>query len=126
MRAELEATAPGTVSFLGRVPYDEMPQVYRSGDALILPSRAEGLPRTVLEAFASGVPVVSSHLEHTAPVVQRAGETVPVGDVEGYRTALARVLDDPALGSTGRQVVLADFRWERTVKRTTRALQELL
>lgn len=126
MRTELEAMASGAVAFLGRVPYDEMPQIYRSGDVLILPSRAEGFPRTVLEAFSSGVPVVSSHLEHTAPVVQRAGETVSVGDVEGYRAALARILDDPALGPKGREVAVEDFRWERTVERTTRMLQGLL
>jgi len=126
MRSELEAMATEVVEFLGQVPYDEMPNVYLAGDALVLPSRAEGLPRTVLEAFASGLPVVSSHLEHTANVVRRAGETVPVGDIDGYRTALERVLDEPSLGATGRDVAVEDFRWGRTVERTTRALQGLL
>jgi len=126
MRAELEEIAPRAVEFLGQVPYDEMPAIYRSGDVLVLPSRAEGLPRTVLEAFASGVTVVSSHLEHTAPVVRQAGETVPVGDVEAYREALKRVLADSSLGETGRVVAIEDFRWETTVERTTRAMQGLL
>jgi glycosyltransferase involved in cell wall biosynthesis len=71
--------------------------------------------------------VVSSHLEHTASVVQQAGETVPVGDVAGYRAALERVLDDrQRLGDLGRDVAVDGFRWRETVERTTKALQELL
>lgn len=115
------------VTFLGHVPYEEMPAVYRSADLLLLPSQAEGLPRTVLEAFASGVPVVSSHLEHTAPVVERGGETVTVGHIDGYVEALARVLDNrDSLGEHGRKAVIEDFRWEKTVAETTETLDGLL
>ena len=61
------------VTFLGQVPYEEMPSVYRSADVLVLPSRAEGVPRTIMEALSSGVPVVSSDL----PQVRSAfGEAV--------------------------------------------------
>jgi len=124
MRSGLEDMAAGAVEFLGHVPYDKMPAVYRAGDVLVLPSRAEGLPRTVLEAFASGVPVVSSYLGHTAPVVQAAGETVEIGDVEGYVSALERVLDrSQELGGDGRQTVVEEFRWQDTVERTTAVLQ---
>ncbi len=127
MRAELEDMADDSVAFLGQLPYDEMPGIYRAGDVLMLPSRAEGLPRTVLEAFASGVPVVSSHLEHTAPIVQEGGETVQVGDVEGYRESLKRVLDDSeVLGNEGREVVAKSFEWKKTVEETTETLEELL
>jgi glycosyltransferase involved in cell wall biosynthesis len=126
MRPALEAMADDRVEFLGQLPYDEMPAVYRAGDALVLPSRAEGLPRTVLEAFASGVPVVSSHLEHTAPVVQQAGETVPVGDVEGYRAALEQVhRNRDRLGEQGRAAVLESYQWRETVAATTERLEAL-
>ncbi len=126
MRPQLEEMSHDRVEFLGRVPYNEMPATYRAADALLLPSRAEGLPRTVLEAFASGVPVVSSYLEHTAPVVQRAGETVAIGNIEEYQAALERVLDEPGLGMTGRDIAVEDFRWDTTVERTTKELQGLL
>jgi glycosyltransferase involved in cell wall biosynthesis len=123
MRSELEEMAAGAVEFLGHVPYDKIPAVYRAGDALVLPSRAEGLPRTVLEAFASGVPVVSSHLEHTAPVVRAGGETIEIGDVEGYVSALERVLgESQELGADGRQTVVEEFRWQDTVRRSTSVL----
>lgn len=127
LRSELEEIAGDSVEFLGQVPYDEMPDIYRAGDALILPSRAEGLPRTVLEAFASGIPVVSSHLEHTAPIVKQGGETAPIGDIEGYIDALQRVLDDcDSLGDAGRETVVEAYRWRETVEQTTRVLESLL
>lgn len=127
LRDELAARGGDTVEFLGHVDYDEMPSVYRSGDALLLTSRAEGLPRTVLEAFASGLPAVSSHLEHTAPVVNRGGETVPVGDIDGYSAAIERVLADrERLGAEGRTAVTAEFQWSETVSKTTTALESLL
>jgi len=127
MRDKLEGMADqSVVEFLGHIPFDEMPAVYRAGDVLLLPSRAEGLPRTVLEAFASGVPVVSSYLEHTASVVQKGGETVEIGDVEGYVRALERVLDRRAdLGAAGRETVVEKFRWRETVERTTAVLKSL-
>ncbi|MFD1585885.1 glycosyltransferase family 4 protein [Halorientalis brevis] len=127
MRAELEGLAGPAVDFLGQVPYDEMPEIYRAGDVLILPSRAEGLPRTVLEGFASGVPVVSSHLEHTASIVRKGGQTAPVGDVNGYADALQNVLaKGESLGQAGRETVVEEYRWQETVEHTTRALESLL
>ncbi|MFB6229118.1 MAG: glycosyltransferase family 4 protein [Halobacteriales archaeon] len=126
MRSELEAMVGECVEFLGQMHFEEMPAVYRAGDALVLSSRAEGLPRTVLEAFSSGVPVVSSHLEHTASIVREGGETVEVGDMEGYIGALKRVLNrTKELGPNGRQTVVEDFRWQETVEQTTSVLEAL-
>ncbi|ERJ05391.1 LPS biosynthesis protein [Halorhabdus tiamatea SARL4B] len=123
MRSDLEEMAGDEVTFLGQVPYEEMPQVYRSGDVLVLPSRAEGLPRTVLEAMASGLPVVVSNLEQVAPVVEGAGVTVSVGDVGGFVSGLESMLggeyEDP------RSVVAGSFDWTETVARTTEVLEGL-
>ncbi|WP_436903764.1 glycosyltransferase family 4 protein [Halovenus halobia] len=126
MRDELEMKAGSEVEFLGRVPYEEMPAVYRAGDVLMLPSRAEGLPRTVLEAFAAGMPVVSSELEHTAPIVAKGGETVNIGDIEGYVEALTRVYERrDELGTAGKESVTAQFQWGDTVAETTKMLESI-
>ncbi|WP_276279662.1 glycosyltransferase family 4 protein [Halorussus caseinilyticus] len=126
------ATALGVadaVTFLGHLSYDEMPTVYRSADVLVLPSRAEGLPRTVLESLASATPAVTSDLEQVAPVVEGAGKTFPVGDVSAFADALDALLSDPelarALGEAGRESVDRRFTWDRTVEETTDAMVRL-
>lgn len=110
-----------SVRFLGQLPYDEMPTLYRASDVLVLPSRAEGLPRTVLEAMACNVPVVCSDLEQVTPVVKKAGTTVPVGDVEGFASALTETLFTGSR-DRGQAVIEEGFEWSRTVKRTTEKL----
>jgi glycosyltransferase involved in cell wall biosynthesis len=100
-----------------------MPAIYGSGDVLLLPSRAEGLPRTVLEAMASGIPVVVSALEQVTPVVGGAGITVPVGDIDGFAAGIETVLRSSF--KAPRTVVEREFDWSETVEQTTEALAEL-
>jgi len=134
LRGDLERYArergvPDRVQFLGAVPYEDMPSVYRSADVLLLPSEAEGLPRTVLEGFASEVPAVTSDLDQLVPVVEQAGETVPVGAVPEFAAALRSLADDdarrPSLGAAGRRLVHEQFTWEQTVEETTARLEAL-
>ncbi len=108
------------VTFLGHLPYDEMPQVYRSGDVLVLPSRAEGVPRTVLEALSTGVPVVSSDL----PQLQSAlgGTVAYVDGQEGHRFAkkICEII------ANKQSVYLSDeFRWGQTVEQTTKQIEHI-
>jgi len=124
LRTELEAVADDA-AFLGTVPYEEMPELYRASDVLVLPSQAEGFPRAVIEAFATEVPAVTSRLDQIEPVISEGGLTVDIGDIDGYVDALGRVLraDDPAAGA--RKLVLDRFRWTRTVEETTAVLDQL-
>lgn len=125
----VEAGIEDAVHFLGHVSYDVMPGVYRAADVLILPSRAEGVPRTVLEALATGTPVVVSDLPQVRSLVDGAGYTVPVEDTDGFAAALEQVFVDPEhreeLARRGRETVKREHSWDRTVARTTEALQRL-
>jgi len=126
-RLEREARERGVgdaVRFLGHVDYESIPAVYRAADVLVLPSRAEGLPRTVLEAMATGTPVVVSDLEQVAGVVGGGGETVAVGDVGGFAEALARVTGNRGAYDP-RRVVDGRFDWSETVALTTRDLERI-
>ncbi|NKE34955.1 glycosyltransferase family 4 protein [Natronococcus sp. JC468] len=123
LRDSLEERAGDGVTFLGHLPYEEMPRVYRSADVLVLPSRTEGVPRTVLEAMAAGVRVVCSDLEQLSGVVGDAGATVPVGDVDGFAAAIRDQLSRPARGDGGVVEPAAD--WRTTVEATTSALRSL-
>ncbi|WP_224333815.1 glycosyltransferase family 4 protein [Haloprofundus halobius] len=109
------------VRFLGHVPYDEMPKVYRSADVLVLPSRAEGLPRTVLEAQSSGISVVTSDLEQISDALGPNGQTFEGGNVMDLSNVLARVVGQNQSDQT------AEVQsWESTVELTTDHLRAVI
>ena len=87
------------VEFAGLVPYEQIPDELRAADLFALPSLQEGLPLSLLEAMASGLPVVAAAVGGI-PTVIRDGDNallVAPGDVAGLRDALVRLADDPAL-----------------------------
>lgn len=134
LRDSLESTAADkgltdAVEFLGRVPYQQMPSVFRAADLFVLPSRTEGFPRTVIEALACETPVVASNLEQTSEIVNQTGETVQVGNAEGFATAIVDLLSDQhrlsELGEHGREIVTTRYNWEETVRATTQILGQV-
>lgn len=127
LREELENEAGAQlgngVVFLDHVPYDEMPKVYRSADVLVLPSRAEGMPRTILEAMASDVSVVTSDLPHINSLrASHREKFVEVGNVEGVAEAIMTVFTTPK--EQERDTKLGNlYRWENTVSQQLQAIQ---
>jgi len=84
--------------FLGRVPYPEMPDLYRAVDAVVLPSFTESCPLVALEAMACGTPIIAADVGGVSEVV-RDGETgwlFPSGSVDGLASSIDAVLSDPA------------------------------
>jgi glycogen(starch) synthase len=129
LRPELEDAArdhaiENKVRFIGQVDYEVMPRVYRAADILILPSRAEGLPRTVLEAMATNVPVVVSDLDQIASLVEMGGKTVPVGDAGSFAEQLVSVLNSAEKYSPRGQI-MDSYSWKETVEQTTNHLKSL-
>lgn len=80
--------------FLGAVPGTDMPKRFSEADAFVLSSRSEGRPNVVVEALASGLPVISTDLEGVQGMVKNGdtGWLVPVDD----SAALAAALDQAA------------------------------
>jgi glycosyltransferase involved in cell wall biosynthesis len=126
LRAELEDRARGLpVTFLGAISHSELLERLRGGswDAVVLPSvptdegDQEGVPVSLIESMASGVPVVTT-VSGAIPelVTDGAGLLVPPRDPRGLAAALKR-LRDPALrrelAAAGRARVEAEFDVER-------------
>jgi glycosyltransferase involved in cell wall biosynthesis len=103
------------VVFAGAVSSEELPSYFRACDVFVLPSIYEGIPTVLVEAAASGKPVVSTRTRNVEDVVQdgQTGCIVPVRDPSSLAKALACVLADPAraaqMGQAGREWVQARF-----------------
>jgi len=74
---------------------DDIPGVMRAFDVFVLPSLAEGISNTILEAMATGLPVVATRVGGNAELVEdgRTGMLVDAGDVEALAHALLRYAD---------------------------------
>jgi len=78
---------------------DRVPHWLRSFDVFVLPSLNEGISNTILEAMASGLPIVASRVGGNIELVEegRTGQMVPAGSVEQFAGALERYAQDEAL-----------------------------
>lgn len=138
-----ELAAGRQVKFAGEVADAELPLLYRRAQVFVLPSVhvtcygrhiaiSELLGLSVLEAMASGTPVVCSRLGGLREVV-RDGETgflVTPGDVDELNDRIATLLADPRLaarlGARARELVLEQFTWQACAQRCLTAYQDLL
>ena len=93
----------------------DVPDVMRGIDAFVLPSLAEGISNTILEAMACGLPVLATRVGGNPELVieGRTGSLVPAGDIDAMAAALAELAQDPgaarAQGREGRTVVEQRF-----------------
>jgi glycosyltransferase involved in cell wall biosynthesis len=121
--------AADRVVFHGHVDEESVPGTYRRFDVLAVPSVPmpgwlEQFGRVVVEAQASGVPVVASASGALPDVVGDSGLLVPPRDPDALRAALGRLLDQPGLWSHLRESGLAGahrYSWE-SVAETQMAL----
>ncbi len=108
------------VTFHGHVDEEQIPDVYPQVDVVAVPSVPlaswiEQFGRVVVEAQASGVPVVASASGALPDVVGRSGLLVPPNDPVALRDALSRFLDEPGLWARLRQSGMAEvarYSWK--------------
>lgn len=124
-----------TVRFVGAKPYREMPDFYAEADVLAVPSVVasngdrDGLPNVVVEALASGVPVVGSRVSGIPEAVEHecTGLLCRPGDSAALAEALCRILTDGALRSRctaqGRRVVEEKFDAAANSRRVLAAME---
>ena len=122
-------TESGLLRHLGHV--DDIANLYRSSDLCVLPSYREGLPRTLIEAGACGLPLVATDVPGCREVVidGKTGILVPPRDGVALAAAVASLDDAPAkraaYGASARRHVRSYFADEQVIAATLRVYGEL-
>ncbi len=96
---------------------DDVPSLLRSFDVFALSSRVEGISNTILEAMATGLPVVATQVGGNDELVVEGetGSLVPPGDPVALANGLARLIEDPALRTTQGRAARARVESEFTL-----------
>ena len=118
------------ISFLGW--REDVPALLMHADMYVLASYTEGMPLSILEAMAAGLPVVATAVGGVPELVQDGvtGLLVPPRDPQALAGAMSRLVKDPALrrrmGEAGRRRVEEHFSFDRMVQQYEDLYRELL
>lgn len=109
---------------------DDVERVLRAADLFVLPSHREGLPRSVIEALASGLPVVATDIPGCRELVDGGlGRLVPVGAPHALAEAIGALIADRSallqMGSAARQRALERHDESRIVEAQVELLRSL-
>ncbi len=98
----LKSMAQGNVEFVGSVTNEAVLQYMAKADIFCMPSLSEGMPIALLEALASGLPVVASRAGGIPDVIEdgKHGFLVPPKNVNQLAQGLQQLIDDDALRQT--------------------------
>ena len=83
-----ELNVSESIFFLGRIPSEKMPQIYRENDVFVMSSAHEGMSNAMLEAMASGLPVITTQCEGVEELITDNGIVTERADAESFAEAL--------------------------------------
>ena len=107
------------VEFVGWLSRERILAEYAAADALVFPSRYEGMPNVVLEAMACGLPIVGTRIAGTEELVREGenGFLVAPDDAVGLSRAIAEVVENAArraeMGVRSRAIIEGGWSWEK-------------
>jgi glycosyltransferase involved in cell wall biosynthesis len=124
-RATNERDLDGHVRLLGHVPAPDLADLYRRCALFVFPSLVETFGNPLVEALASGAPIVSSHAAAMPEVLGDAALFFDPGDTPAMAECIATALRDGdlrrRLGERARARA-GDFSWDETARRTIRVI----
>ena len=119
------------VQFLGWQSSEQLIESYKQANVFLFPSRHEGMPNAMLEAMASGLPIIATCIAGSEELVlnDETGYLVPPEDIESLRTALKNLLNDltrrEQMGSASRAHAEANYSWESTARQYALLLEKV-
>ncbi len=122
------AQAEGWLRYLGFVAQEDLPLLYAGARLFLFPSLYEGFGLPVLEAMASGVPVVCSNAASLPEVVGEAACLCDPHDVQSWQLALERGLEDEAWRQSAITAGLTQaslFSWDRCAQETAQVYRQV-
>jgi glycosyltransferase involved in cell wall biosynthesis len=133
-RSLAEAGLLDRVEHTGAISYDLVPPYFHRLDLLVVPTQTtarirEQFGRVIVEAMASGVPVIGSTSGAIPEVIGDAGLVFTEGDADALACALRRTLSDKGLREHLRRAGLArvkQYSWERVAEKTHELYQQVL
>ncbi len=122
MKDELERLARSrgvqqNVSFLGYIDHSHLPEIYRSAHFFALPSQNEGMSNTILEAVASGLPIIATDTGDSKQMVQDNGFVIPVNDFSALKERMSELISNRELREQCREHskrIIKNYTWEYT------------
>ena len=126
-----ELSIDDRVHFLGWMERKELIEQYRWADLFLFPSRHEGMPNAVLEAMASGLPVIASRIAGNEELVVdgETGLLVASEDVNAFRSALRQLLTNAAqreaMGNASRRRVEEKYSWSDVARQYELILERI-
>lgn len=112
----------GNIEWLGHCA--DMPSLLRASSICVLPSYREGTPRSLLEAAASGLPLIATDVPGCREICRDGvnGTLVAPRDAKALAAAIIRLIDDPArcheMGLRSREIAVAEFSEEKVIAET--------
>ena len=96
--ADLQKSFPEYITYKGMAPFEQSVEILKDYFALLFPTRyfTEGIPGTIIDAYAAGVPVISAIWQNYGDMINDdTGIGVPFGDAQAWITVLEDVAKDP-------------------------------
>ncbi len=121
--------------FTGAINYDQVPEYFQQIDVLVMPTQTtdrirEQFGRVLVEAMASGVPVIGSTCGAIPEVIADTGLVFPEGDANALAAALRQMLSEEGLRSRmsrlGRARVEQNYTWDHVASKTYELYQQVM
>jgi len=128
VRAHFAPDAGESVRVVPFVERSEMPGIYMAHDVFVFPSLVEGMPLTLLEAMATGMPVVTTNTSGMADIVEDGvnGRLVPPADAKSLATAVEQLQGSSdmrrQLGLAGQKTVRR-YTWKQVARKLEKVLE---